>query len=65
MTLIVFKIRGSSGARKPKRTRASASGLTISIAGALELPVARFLMGTNPCSGEAAPSPLGGGVMRT
>ena len=54
MTLIVLRTRGSSGARSPNRTRASASGLTISEA-CWELSWGgRFLIGTNPSSGEAA-----------
>jgi hypothetical protein len=64
MTRSVSRMRGSSGARSPKRTSASASGLTSCDARSADAPGGRFLIGTKPSSGDAAPA-LSAGAMRT
>ena len=64
MTLSVSRIRWSSGVRRPKRTRARASGLTILLGRGLALAGRAVLDGDEAPGGEAA-SATSGGAMRT
>ena len=55
--------RGSSADRRPNRTNASASGLTISDAAVSGLGHGRFLIGTNRLAGDAASAVSGGATL--
>ena len=62
MTFTVFTMRGSSGARRPNRTRASESGLMTCAAGSILCASGRFLIGTSPSHGAAAGADSGGAI---
>ena len=64
MTFTVLTIRGSSAARRPKRTSARASGLTMASAGRMLSPGGRFLIVTDPLS-AAGSTAFSGATIRT
>ena len=59
MTLTVSRMRGSSAARRPKRTSARASGLTTWTVGSRLSSGGRFLIGTKPSVRRGAVGDLG------